>query len=323
MTVESGSASGGGVETAGGTAARGGWSVPFLLLGAVLLTGMFRFDVLIGVPFIAMVLFLPLERKAALLVAAVFAWVLPLGFSDSGLWWIERAWTVVAAGWFVALTLRFPDAAFLHRGLGAIVGAAGVFGFAFAARPGVWEAIDWRMAERVRLAVAEWSTALGALLDEPLAAETVDAMTRWVEAQVDLFPAMLALGTLSALGVAWWMYGRWARGWASPLGRVREFRFSDHFVWLLIGGLALALFGQGEGWERAGWNSVLFMAALYVVRGVGVVLFASGGLSFFGGLLFALAVLLVPPLVIAGTLVIGVGDTWLDLRTMLRKRTSG
>jgi len=283
----------------------------------------FRFDVLIGVPFLAMVFFLPLERKFVLLVAAMFAFTVPLGMGESGLWWVERGWTVVVAGWFVALTLRWPDTAFLRRGLGAIVGAVGVFGFAFAARPGAWATIDWRVTERIRLSVAGAAAELSARLDEPLSADTLDAITAWVEAQIEFFPAFLALATLAGLGIAWWMYGRWARGWPGPLGRLSEFRFSDHLVWVLIGGLALALFGLGEGWARAGWNSVVFMGALYVLRGVGVILFASGGLSFFGGIVFAVAVLLLAPIVIAGTLVIGVGDTWLDLRTRLRERASG
>ena len=38
---------------------------------------------------------------------------------------------------------------------------------------------------------------------------------------------------------------------------------------------------------------------------------------------FAVAMLFLAPIVIAGMLVIGVGDTWLDLRTRLRNRASG
>jgi len=49
-----------------------------------------------------------------------------------------------------------------------------------------------------------------------------------------------------------------------------------------------------------------------------VILFVNGGLSFFGAFVFAVAVLFLAPIVIAGMLVIGVGDTWLDLRRRLR-----
>lgn len=305
------------------TSARGGWGTPLLLFGAVLVTATFRLDVLIGVPFIALVLVLPVERRWAILIAAFFAFLVATAPDESGIWWIERAWTAVAAGWFAALTLRWPDAGFLRRGLSAVAGTVGVFGLVFVARPEAWAAIDWRIGERIRLAIATAIETAGVLQGEPLPVEARDAITDAVGVQIELFPAILALGTLAALGLAWWMYGRWARGWASPLGRVGEFRFSDHLVWALIGGLALTLFGLGDGWERAGSNTVVFMGALYVLRGVGVILFVNGGLSFFGAFVFAVAMLFLAPIVIAGMLVIGVGDTWLDLRTKLRRRTSG
>jgi len=299
--------------------ARGSWSTPLFLLCATLLTATFRLDVLIGLPFIAFILFLPVERRRAMFIAAFFAFLVattPPG--DSGIWWIERSWAAIAAGWFVALSLRWPDAPFLRRGLGAVTGTVGVFGFAFVARPEAWTAIDWRIGERIRLGIATAIETAGELQGEPLPREARDAITEAVGVQIELFPSILSLGTLAALGLAWWMYGRWARGWMSPLGRLREFRFSDHLVWVLIGGLALTLFGLGEGWERAGSNTLVFMGALYVLRGVGVILFVNGGLSFFGAFVFAVAVLFLAPIVIAGMLVIGVGDTWLDLRRRLR-----
>lgn len=304
------------------SAARGGWSTPLLLLGVLLLTATFRLDVLIGLPFIALILFLPVERRRAILIAAFFAFLVATSPGDSGIWWIERAWTAIAAGWFVALSLRWPDASFFRRGLGAVAGTVGVFGFAFVARPQAWAAIDWRIGERIRLAIATAIETAGVLQGEPLPRDAQVAITEAVGVQVELFPAILSLGTLAALGLAWWMYGRWARGMHRPLGRLKEFRFSDHLVWVLIGGLALTLFGLGEGWERAGSNTVVFMGALYVLRGVGVILFVNGGLSFFGAFVFAVAVLFLAPIVIAGALVIGVGDTWLDLRRRLRDATS-
>jgi len=319
VTEASDQTSSGDVETS----ARGGWGTPLLLLGAVLVTATFRLDVLIGVPFIALVLFLPVERRWAILIAALLTFLVATTPDDYGIWWIERAWAAIVAGWSVASTLRWPDAGFLRRGLAAVAGTVGVFVLAFVARPDAWAAIDWRIGERIRLAIATAIETAGVLQGEPLPEQERSAITEAVGVQIELFPAILALGTLAALGLAWWMYGRWARGWASPLGRVREFRFSDHLVWLLIGGLALTLFGLGEGWERAGSNTVVFMGALYVLRGVGVILFVNGGLSFFGAFVFAVAMLFLAPIVIAGMLVIGVGDTWLDLRTRLRNRASG
>jgi hypothetical protein len=108
---------------------------------------------------------------------------------------------------------------------------------------------------------------------------------------------------------------------SSGLGPFREFRFHDQLVWVLILGLLLFLgsFGfldrLGPGLERLGTNTVVFMGALYALRGAAVVLFMAGGVSLFGGLLLLLGFFFVWPLLLAAAFVMGLGDTWLDLRT--------
>jgi hypothetical protein len=64
---------------------------------------------------------------------------------------------------------------------------------------------------------------------------------------------------------------------------------------------------------------VVFMGALYALRGVAVVLFLAGGVSLLGGIFLALGLLLVAPVLMTGAFVIGLGDTWLDLRARRRK----
>ena len=56
------------------------------------------------------------------------------------------------------------------------------------------------------------------------------------------------------------------------------------------------------------------MGGLYVLRGLAVVLALTGGVSFSGILLFVLGLALVAPLILIGALIIGLGDTWVDLR---------
>jgi hypothetical protein len=56
------------------------------------------------------------------------------------------------------------------------------------------------------------------------------------------------------------------------------------------------------------------MGALYALRGVGVVLFVSGGLSLFSYSMFALGFLFAAPVVVGFAVLIGMADTWLDLR---------
>ena len=70
--------------------------------------------------------------------------------------------------------------------------------------------------------------------------------------------------------------------------------------------------------RRTGWNAVAFMGALYALRGAAVVAFFGGGQTLFGLLALAVALILVAPVVLTGALVIGLGDTWLDLRGRAR-----
>ena len=120
--------------------------------------------------------------------------------------------------------------------------------------------------------------------------------------------------------MAWWLHRRLTDGGVPALGPVSEFRFNDHLVWVLIAGVALLLLGWGGSWGRAGSNAVVFMGALYALRGIGVVLFATGGVSFFGAVMLFLGLLFVAPVLLALVLVIGLGDTWVDLRERLRRQ---
>ena len=119
------------------------------------------------------------------------------------------------------------------------------------------------------------------------------------------------------------MYVRLAWGSDQSVAPLRDFRFHDDLVWLLLAGLALIVFGLGEGWTRAGTNAVVFMGGLYAIRGAAVVLFWSGGMSLFGFLAVAFGMLFLAPVLILGALVIGVGDTWLDLRAKVEALSGG
>ncbi len=68
---------------------------------------------------------------------------------------------------------------------------------------------------------------------------------------------------------------------------------------------------------------MLFMGTLYVTRGSAVLLSLAGGISTVTAVLGGLAVLLLYPLlalVLAIALVVGVGDTWLNVRARARAR---
>ena len=137
------------------------------------------------------------------------------------------------------------------------------------------------------------------------------------EAQWTVFPALAALQTLAALALAWWVFARFAPhggSWAQ-LGPLRELRFSDHLVWVAIAGLVVVLLPLGAGATRAGANLLVLMGGLYSLRGIAVFLHATRvspavAAVFLG--VFALSPL--SQFVLAAALLVGLGDTWLDLR---------
>ena len=275
-------------------------------------------SVLIGVPYVLMAAVLPVQRWPAYTLGALMLAIVVTTERD-GLWWVEFGWALLVAGWFVALTLRWPASRFLPRGLGAVAGAALVLSAMVGDRGGGWDLLDWQVTERVR---AWWAWLLSAAQAAPESESFTPAVVNTLyglgEVQAELFPALVALGSLAGLGVAWWVYLRVGHDSDAGLLPLREFRFNDHLVWLFIAGLSLTLFGGGDGVRRAGANAAAFMGALYALRGAAVVRFFGGVRSPFGLLLLVLALLLAAPVLLAGALAIGLVDTWLDLRRRAR-----
>lgn len=272
--------------------------------------------VLIGLPYIMLVLFLPSSRLPALLAGGIAAFLVFGGAGSQGLWYAERGWAVLVGGWYVVLTLSWPRSAFTSRALGAVGGSALVTALVVAVQPGSWAVLDWLISDRIREGVGTALEAFRLLQGEEsvVSPALVTAVYETAELQVEVFPAMLALASMASLGVAWWMYVRLASGVDGGLEAMRDFRFNDQLVWVFIAGLFLLLVGGGDPWSRAGSNAVVFMGALYVLRGAAVVTFFSGGLTFLGFVLLVIGLLFIAPVLLAGALVIGLGDTWLDLR---------
>lgn len=296
------------------------WHRALALFLAAFALSVVRPAVLVGVPLVLLLLIFPAPRLAGLIAAVLVALFAFAGAPRGGLWYLERGWAILVGGGFVAATLRWPAAGVLARAAAAVVGALLVAAFVLLTRPGSWEVLDWMVADRMRSAVAGGLEALRVLAlngSDPSQA-VVNAVTRAVELQAQVFPALVALSSLAALAVAWWLYLRLGHGRSGSLGAVRDFSFNDHLVWVLIAGIALLVVGWGEAWGRAGSNAVVFMGALYALRGVAVVLFLTGGVSLLGGALLALSFLLVAPVVLSVALCIGVGDTWLSVRQRLR-----
>lgn len=240
---------------------------------------------------------------AGLLLAVAFA--TPRGL----LWSVEWGWALLLGGWFIVTIVVWPAASFLTRAVVATA-ATTATGGALITAFGQWRELDWAIASQYR----QLATRLADSWPGSISAEVVELAAGL---QARLFPAFLAVASVAALGVAWWAYGRLTRE-GRRLGRLTEFRFPDALLWVLIAGVALVVLPVDDWSVRLGSNLVFFMGALYVLRGLAVV--AALVLGLVGSqlpVLIALGVVgvLLYPIVVAGTLLLGVTDTWLDLRS--------
>ncbi|MGD8319136.1 MAG: DUF2232 domain-containing protein [Gemmatimonadota bacterium] len=291
------------------------WLRATALFGITLVTSVIQPSVLVAVPFLALAATMGMRRFPVLAAALLATVIAVTGGSADGIWYVERGWALLVAGWFTAVTLRRPASPFSRRALVSVAGAAVVVGLLLSVRSGAWGTIEWavkdRMTHSVGTAMEAWRVLRGG---EALPPTLVSAVYQTVEAQASVFPAMLGIASMAGLGVAWWLYVRLSSGEDGGLGPLRDFRFNDHLVWLFIAGLLLVVLRWGDSLARVGANAVVFMGALYALRGAAVIMFLSGGLSLFGYILLGVGLVFVPPLVLTGAMVIGIGDTWLDVR---------
>lgn len=277
--------------------------------------------------FVPLALLLLAFRSHDWLSVAVAAVVLGLAFAGSrpgGMeWYVPRAWSLIAGGAFVAVTAFTRMDGLLDRVLWAIVAGAAVVLLIGVARPGVIEGVNWWMVGEIRQA----SLVAGSILeqlqgsaDPEVRGRLQGAVQRWVVFQQDVYPAMLSLATAAGLGVAWFGYERLSGRFRSPRA-IRDFRFSHHLVWLLIGGLLLLVLPLGRMAFQVGENATLFMGGLYLLRGVAILLWigAAAATSVWSGLLLTLAAVLLYPVVLGTALVLGLSDTWVDLRARLSR----
>lgn len=308
--------------TGGASSPGRGWPRAAALLGVVLATSIVNAGVLIAVPLLALLMARGLRGLGVALAALVATLVVASGTHD-GIWYAERAWSVLLAGSFVALTMVVPAWRLSSRALAAVGGAAFVATGLLAVRSDAWGALDAAISGEVRASSDQALSTLSTLgRGEPPSDAVVGAMQQLAETQASVFPAMIALASMAALGVAWWIRTRLVGEGDQGLGPLRDFRFNDHLVWLFIGGLLLLFAQWGDALVRLGSNAIVFMAALYMLRGAAVFVFLSGGMSLFGYVTVLVGLVVAAPVLMGMAVLIGVGDTWLDLRSRVRERTA-
>ena len=274
-------------------------------------------------------------------LAALIVWrALPLGFGPYAS--LANGWGLLAAGAFGVVCLLASVRSFLPRALWAVglaLSLVGVLAAAGAFRPSRAEQVlAAQYAARAEAAVAlraevqrsseslRWlSGILGTSTSgvDPLEVGGYERLITGIStAALRIYPAMLALESLAAFALAWSLWHRLSRARiGAPLGRLREFRFNDQLVWALLAGAAVLVLPTLAPLRDAGLNVFVFFAALYVLRGVGVLVsFVSSAGIVVAGALIAASVIFLPAMT-AIALGLGVGDTWIDWRARARGST--
>lgn len=255
-------------------------------------------------------------RKPWLVLIAIMLFVSSFSGPTGGvLWWYGRGWVLILSAWFIVAVALWPASTVLEKALSALAAAFASVALIFAVKRGGWYQLDWAVGGQLRNGAADvvafWS---GRLNDKPWSADLTKAIYNFVDFQAKAYPALVAIASLAALTLAWWLWRRLSVQEPSPLRPLREFKFSDALIWVVILGAALIVLPLEPGATRAGTNLLTFMAALYALRGLAVILALFGTPTLLGALFGVVLFLMMYPVVMATTLMVGLTDTWLDLR---------
>ncbi len=268
----------------------------------------------VAVPLALALLLLPGQGAwSGLLGGALLALAL-FGRPAGGMGDVDLGWSILLGGGFVAATMKWPERSFTERALAALGLAAGWTSLVLVGSGG-WGILEARVEARIAAGM-QATLELGRGWMGGGEGGFADAAARTAEVQLFLFPAQAGIAALLGLGGAWWLHQRIALGRHDGVRALRDFRFPDGLVWVLIGGIALALlFGWAGEVGRFGANLAAFMGALFALRGAAVLLALSGGPGLFGGLLILVGLVVATPLLLAGAMAVGLGDVWFDLRS--------
>jgi hypothetical protein len=274
---------------------------------------------LLAVPFALLALAMPPRRLVMQIIGVALLALLLSARGTGTLFYFERGWALLIGSWFVVAVMVMPGAQFVGRALAALGASAATCAVFLTANRGAFARLDADISTRLHTAANATIESLkqmsagkqgGMDLTQMMA-----SMTRVADMQTLLFPAMLATASLAALGASWWLYRRFAAKDEQPLRPLREFRFSDHLVWMLIIGAILMLVPSlGAGPQRVGSNIVLFMTMLYALRGLAVFVMIGAAPGPFGIVIGAILFVVLYPLVLGATVLVGLTDTWLDIR---------
>ncbi|HET8655725.1 MAG TPA: DUF2232 domain-containing protein [Longimicrobiaceae bacterium] len=302
------------------TRGRGGtrWGTAIALLIAVVFLSVFDSAPLVMLPLALVLVAIPAAPRWRWFLLAALFWLFGVGFPGGPLPVLSRTWALLLGSGFLLVTLARPRWGVFPRALLAVA-LAGVAALVWVAASGGWGAFDHQLQKQL---MAVPGRIVQQLKDSGADSAAIDryspAIEQAMRLQWRLLPGLLGLQSLAALALASWLVTRLRRGDGGPfiLRPLREFRFNDQLVWILIAGIVLLLVPvSGSLADRVGLNALVFMAGLYALRGLGVFLFLVGGApSFFTVFFGAMATLFLYPLVLTAAVLIGLGDTWIDVR---------
>lgn len=272
----------------------------------------------------------------ALFWSAFAVWVLFLsGSADTAFGMLASGWSAILAASLGVLLLQGSEDRFLPRALLALLIALvmGV-GMAVIGSGGLtaaYELFSAEVARRAEVSQTQWREMSSTLEWEEFARDSPGAQGMQAEVERQLavlpdiarriFPALLLLESLAALALAWGVYHRIGRvRLGPPLSRWRDLRFNDAAIWGVVAGLVLLALPTTGILRGVGVNLLVFLGALYALRGMGVMIWflAPGRWMTVFLTVFTLFFWYVVGVVAVG---IGLGDTWLDWRRRLRPKS--
>ncbi len=226
---------------------------------------------------------------------------------------IIRGGGIMVTGAFVAAVVWRPERLGRNVGVAVAAGLAGTLWWTWLL--GVtWERIEFALT-RATWAIYRTMAKSMTAFDGPSANEDAAAGIALV---VKLFPGLTVLAAGTGLLVAWAVYQRVShRPIGGPAPPFAGFRGSDHLLWGLVVPLAILISPAGDVLDLIAVNVLLVFGIIYVARGAAILTWFMRPKSLLGSVglgLVAVAALFVLPIAGSGLLLLGIVDTWIDIR---------